>query len=201
MRILAVFFFLVCFIYSDAQDNLHSHLENGRYYGIFPVGENYVCYIDSLVVTGSLNKDSLFDKAKTYFNQKDDAKYYFESEDKDAGELVYQGELNKGIFSQSTGIHFTMTLHFTDSICTFRLSEVVMASPAQYDPKGYYSPSNIPINGVKTNINENATQLENLTIGKGEFSRKYCEKINDRFIAIMTGLKTSFIKSDESESQ
>jgi hypothetical protein len=201
MRILTIFFFLINFIYANAQDNLHSHLENGKYFGIFPVSDNYVCYNDSLVVTGSLNKDSLFDKAKSYFDQKEDAKYYFESEDKDAGELVYQGELNKNIFSQSTGIHFTMVLHFADSVCALKLSEVVMASPTQWDPKAYYSTSNTPINGLKTNINENATQLENLNIGKGEFSRKYCEKINNRFITIMTGLRTSLERNHENESQ
>jgi hypothetical protein len=201
MRIITVFSFLVTFIYADAQDNLHSHLENGKYYGIFPVGDNYVCYCDSLVVTGSLNKDSLFDKAKSYFDLKEDAKYYFESEDKDAGELVYQGELSKSLFSQSTGIHFTMFLHFAESICTIKLSEVVMASPTQWNPNGYYNPSNTPMNGIKTNIIENATQLENLKIGKGEFSRKYCEKINNRFIAIMTGLRATFYGNQEIKSE
>ena len=190
IKIITSFALLASFICADAQDNLQSHIENGKFYGIFPVTENYVGYTDTLALSSSLNKDSFYDKAKAFFNQKEDAKYYFESEDRDAGELVYQGKLSKNIFSQNLDIHFTVSLHFTDSICIIKLFEIVMATPkAQYDPYPANGPGNM-VGGIKINKVQNATLLENISIGKGEFSRKYCEEINNRFINIINGLSS-----------
>jgi hypothetical protein len=203
MRTLTLLSFLISIVYADAQDNLHSNIENGKFYGIFPVAENYIAYIDTLVLTGPVNKDSLYDKAKAFFDQKEDAKYYLESEDRDAGELVYQGELNKSIMSDKSDVHFSVVLHFSDTICSIRLSDIVMASS-----KAQYSPAMSNMNGgmtttgsVKTGVKETAMQIENITIDKSEFSRKYCEKINSRFLTIMSGLKTTFEINSTSVSQ
>jgi hypothetical protein len=190
IKILALFVLLTGSICANAQDNLHEHIENGKFYGIFPVTENFVGYTDSLALIGPLNKDSLYDKARAFFDQKEDAKYYFESEDREAGELIYQGKLSKNIFSQNLDIHFTVILNFIDSICIIKLFEIVMATPkAQYDPNPGYGPGNM-VGGIKLNKVQNATQLENISIGKGEFSRKYCEEINKRFINIINGLSS-----------
>jgi hypothetical protein len=194
IRIIASFAFLTSFIYADAQDNLHEHIENGKFYGIFPIDDNYISYSDSLVITGYVNKDSLYDKAKAFFDQKEDAKYYFESEDKDAGELVYQGVLNKGIFSDKSDVHFNLVLHFSDSICTIRIFEIVLASTkAQYSPAMNNLGGQTVMGSVKTGVNETANQIENITIDKGEFSKRYCEKINNQFLSIMNGLRTAFL--------
>jgi hypothetical protein len=193
--IVVLLFLIFSFAHLSAQDNLHSHLENGKFYGIFPVAENYVCYTDSLVFTGSINKDSLFDRAKAFFDQKEDAKYYFESEDKEAGELIYQGKLNKSIYSQNSDIHFTIDFHFVDSGCIVKLFEVVMATPHdQYDPVFKNGPGHT-VTGRKINYDLKAAELENITIGKGEFSRKYCEELDNRFISIMNRVKSIFEKN------
>src|ERR1700730_3894387 len=120
MRILTLLSFLISASYVHAQDSLESHIENGKLFGIFPIVENHVVYADSIVLSGSVTKDSLYDKAKAFFDKKEDAKYYFESEDKDAGELIYQGELNKtaiSVISKKSDVHFSVALHFTDSSC------------------------------------------------------------------------------------
>jgi hypothetical protein len=193
IKILASFVLLTGFISADAQDNLHEHIENGKFYGIFPVAENYIGYTDTISLTGPLDKDSLYDKAKSFFDQKEDAKYYFESEDKEAGELVYQGQLNKGILSDKSDVHFNLVLHFSDSICTIRLFEIVMASTkAQYSPTMNNMGGQTVLGNVKTGVNETAIQIENITIDKGKFSKRYCEKINNQFLSIMKGLRTAF---------
>jgi len=196
IKIIASFALLTNIIFADAQDNLHEHIENGKFYGIFPVTENFVGYTDSLALIGSLNKDSLYDKAKVFFEQKEDANYYFESEDRETGELVYQGELNKGILSDNPDVHFSVALHFLDSICTIRLFEIVIVSKKeQYSSTVNFMNRGVPMNPgtVKTGVQETPTQLENITIGKGEFSKRYCEKINNRFISIVNGLRTAFL--------
>jgi predicted nucleotide-binding protein (sugar kinase/HSP70/actin superfamily) len=44
---------------------------------------------------------------------------------------------------------------------------------------------------VKIDTSDSAIPLENIDIGKGEFSSRYCEKINGRFTLIMENLKTA----------
>jgi hypothetical protein len=183
---LAVLLVLTC--YARAQDGLQAHLEDGKYLGIFPVVGNDVVYTDSVMSNGSAGKDMLMDKAKAFFDKKEDAKYYFESEDHEAGEIIYQGELNKSIMSRKSDVHFTMSMRISDSVCRFRLYEIVMAYA-----EGDYSPAIDRYNGkigtASKRTSDSAVQLEQITIDKGEFSRSYCEKLNKRFMMIMQGLE------------
>lgn len=194
MKILILLTSLIGFHYANAQDSLQSHIENGRFYSIFPVVGDYVAYSDSIPLAGSLNKDSFYYKAISFFDKNEDAKYYFESEDMDAGELIYQGELHKSVISRKSDVHFTVVLHFTGDSCRFKLFEVVVASSKAQD---------IPIMvegvGGQTHVShvrgetiDRATQLENITIDKDEFSRRYCEKINKQFMHIMDGISEAF---------
>jgi hypothetical protein len=181
--------FLISSYYANAQDTLQSHIENGKFYGIFPVVEKYVVYADTVVFAGAVNKEGIYDKAKAFFDKKEDANYYFESEDKDAGELIYQGELRNGMMSQKSDVHFNLVLHFSDSICRFQLYEVVLASSqAKYTQMAGGAPGQMHTGSVETGTVDRAIQLENINVDKGEFSRRYCEKMNKRFAAIMEGL-------------
>lgn len=182
MRTFILLTFLICSCYVNAQGTLQSHIEDGKFYGIFPVIENNVVYTDSIVLTGSVSRESLFDQAKAFFDKREDAKYYFESEDKTAGELVYQGELNRSMMSQKSDVHFNIMLRFSYSSCWIKLSEVVIASPRNGMQAGV----------VKTEVIESATALEHITMGKGEYSVRYCEKINKRFKGIMDELSKLF---------
>jgi len=46
--------------------------------------------------------------------------------------------------------------------------------------------------GVRGKTKDRATQLENITIDKDEFSRRYCEKINKLLMHIMVGVSAAF---------
>ena len=120
-----------------------------------------------------------------------------------AGELIYQGELSKSIMSDKSDVHFTVALHFSDTICSIRLSDIVMASSkAQYSPTmSSFNGQMIATGSVKTGVKETAVQIENITIDKSEFSRKYCDKINGRFLTIMSGLRATFEVNSASVSQ
>jgi hypothetical protein len=193
MRTLILLTFLNCSCYVNAQENLQIHIEDGKFYGIFPVVVNNVVYSDSIVLTGSVGRESLYDQAKAFFDKREDAKYYFESEDSVAGELVYQGELNKSIMSQNSDVHFNIMLRFSDSSCWIKLYEVVIASPRpHYSPSIGYGSNGAQAGVVKADAIDSATPLENITVGKGEYSVRYCEKINKRFKGIMDGLNNAF---------
>ena len=68
MKILILLASLIGFGYASAQDSLQSHIENGKFYGIFPVVGDYVIYSDSIALTGSVSKDSLYYKAISFFD-------------------------------------------------------------------------------------------------------------------------------------
>jgi hypothetical protein len=195
MRILVLIGILISSWHANAQESFQSKIDSGKFYGIFPVLENHVVYSDTIVLTASPDKEGLFDKAKAYFDKKEDAKYYFESEDNDAGELVYQGELNNGLMSQKLVTHFSMVIQIKDSICLTRLFEIVISSPkAQWVPvAGAGTGNHATVGVVKTDPVESAVQLENITIDKGEFSRKHCEKLDKRFSHIIEGLKAALL--------
>ena len=189
MRIFISLTFLISCFFGNAQDSLQSPAGNGKLYGIFPLVETNVVYTDTVVLTGSVKKESLYDLAKGYFDKKEEAKYYFESEDKDAGELIYQGELKRGVMSKKSDIHFTITLQISDSVCRIKLFEVVLSSPeANYLTGLGYTTSSAGNGKTRTEIKETATPLENITVGKGEYSVGYCEKIDDRLKNIVDGL-------------
>ena len=189
MKRLVLIAFLIPSLYAHAQYGLQSHIENGKFYGIFPVSDNHVLYADTVVFAGAVNKDALYDKATAFFDKKEDANYYFESEDKDAGELVYQGELRGGIMSQKSDVHFNLALHFSDSICRFQLYEVVIASSRdQYTQTTSNVGGQMHTGSVKTGTEDKAINLENINVDKGEFLSRYCEKLNKHFSAIILGL-------------
>jgi hypothetical protein len=195
MRILVLIGFLISSWQANGQENFQSKIDSGKLYGIFPVLENRVVYSDTIVIAGSPGKENIFDRAKTYFDKKEDAKYYFESEDLDAGELVYQGELSNGLMSQKSVAHFSMVIQIKDSSCLIKLFEVVISSPkAQWVlAEGMGAGGRSETRLVKTDPIETAIQLENITIDKGEFSRKHCEKLDKRFIRIVEGLRTALL--------
>ena len=121
--ILATILINTCLI--NVQDTLQSHIENGKFYGIFPVDGEYVVYTDTVVVIGQVGKEGIKEKTTAFFSRNEDAKYYFESESQDAGDLVYQRVLSKGVMSQKSDVHFSIGIHFTDSVYQFKISEVV----------------------------------------------------------------------------
>jgi hypothetical protein len=195
MRIFVLIIFIIISWNASAQESFDSKIDSGKFYGIFPVVENRVVYSDAIVLTASADKEGLFDKAKTYFDKKEDAKYYFESEDKDAGELVYQGELSNGLMSQKLVTHFSLVIQIKDSVCLAKLFEIVISSPkAQWVPVvGAGTGNHATVGVMKTDPVESAVQLENITIDKGEFSRKHCEKMDKRFSHLMEGLKAALL--------
>jgi hypothetical protein len=195
MRILFLFSFLVSSWHANSQETFQAKIDSGKFYGIFPVLENRVVYSDTIDLAASPNKEGLFDRAKTYFDKKEDAKYYFESEDMDAGELVYQGELSNGLMSQKLVTHFSMVIQIKDSVCLTKLFEIVISSPkAQWIPvAGVGTGNHATVGVVKTDPVESAVQLENITIDKGDFSRKHCEKLDKRFVRIMEGLRAALL--------
>ena len=187
---------------ANAHDTLPSHIENGKFYGIFPVDGDNVVYADTIAIIGQVNKESVHEKAKAFFGRNKAAKYFFESENQDTGDQVYQGVLNKGVMSKilndgampkKSDVHFSIAIQFTDSLCQFKIYEVVLdLSRDQYAPviSNYGGQTHI-VGSVKTGTIEGAISLENIDIDKGEFSKRYCEKINDRFTSIMGDLKTA----------
>lgn len=194
MRILILLSFLISSLYVHAQDSLQSHIENGKFYGIFPVTDVYVVYADSIVFNGFAGKDSIYDKARAFFDKKEDAKYYFESENKEIGEFTYQGELSKSLISKKSDVHFTLSFHCTDTSCVFKLGEIVIASEEIiYAPGRMASPGHPAGPDIKTGTIDHAVQLENITLGKGEFSRRYCEKMDRQFLTIMDGLRKALL--------
>ena len=205
MKILILLAALIGFHCANAQDSLQSHIEDGKFYGIFPVSGDHVAYSESIAIPGSPGKDSLYYKAISFFDKNEDAKYYFESEDMGAGELIYQGKLRKSVISEKSDVHFTVVLHFTGDSCQFKLFEVVVASKAKYKQGTTYYGEQRPVGtgvptyvaadvwtsaGVKTK--DRTTLLENITIDKDEFSRQYCEKINKRLLHIMDAISGAF---------
>ena len=195
IRILVLFGFLISACHANGQETFLSRIDSGKFYGIFPVVENHIVYSDTVILNGSADEESLFDRARVFFDRKEDAKYYFESEDKGSGELVYQGELDKSLMSQKPAVHFSLILQFKDSACLFKLFEVVITSPrAQYMPSlGYGTGGHVTAGVVKTDPVETAISLENITIDKGEFSRRYCQKLDKRFATIMEGLRAALL--------
>jgi hypothetical protein len=195
MRILVLIIFIISSCHANGQESFQAKIDSGKFYGIFPVVENRVVYSDTIVLAAAPDKENMFDRAKTYFDKKEDAKYYFESEDKDAGELVYQGELSNGLMSQKLVTHFSMVIQIKDSICLTKLFEIVISSPkAQWVPvAGVGTGNHATIGVVKTDPVESAVLLENITIDKGDFSRKHCEKLDKRFVHILEGLKTALM--------
>jgi hypothetical protein len=187
--------FIIFSCQANGQESFQSKIDSGKFYGIFPVVESRVVYSDTIALTAPADKEGLFDRAKTYFDKKEDAKYYFESEDLDGGELVYQGELNNGLMSQKLVTHFSMVIQIKDSICLTKLFEIVIASPkAQWVPvAGAGTGNHYTVGVTKTDPVESAVQLENITIDKGEFSRKHCEKMDKRFSHLMEGLRTALL--------
>jgi len=177
MKPAAISLFVLSACFANAQENVKSHIENGKFFGIFPLDENLVVYTDTIVYAGSVNKDSLYYKAKTFFEKNDNARYYFESEDKDVGKIIYQG--------QKSDIHFTIVLQLTDSNCSIKLFEIVVAST-----KSQYS-STMSGGKVKTGEVDKAVALENIDIDRGDFSRKAFEKMDDRFRSIMEDLSST----------
>ena len=177
----------------NVQDTLQSHIENGKFYGIFPVDGDYVVYTDTVAVIGQISKEGINNKATAFFSRNEDSKYYFESESQDTSDLVYQGVLSKGVMSQKSDVHFSIGVHFTDSICQFRISEVVFdLSRDQTAPViGGTGDKTHIIGSVKTGTIDGAISLENIDINKGEFSKRYCQKINDKFTKIMQDLKNA----------
>ena len=175
----------------NVQDTLQSHIENGKFYGIFPIDGDYVVYSDTIAIIGQLTKEGISDKAKRFFGRNEGAKYFFESENQDTSDLVYQGVLSKGVMSQKSDVHFTIGIHCTESLCQFKIFEVVMdlsrdlEAPVVSNSGGH---THI-IGSVKTGTIDGAISLENIDINIGEFSKKYCEKMNDRFARIMADLK------------
>jgi len=193
MKILILLASLIGFGYASAQDSLQSHIENGKFYGIFPVVGDYVTYSESIALTGSVNKGSFYYKAISFFDKNEDAKYYFESEDMDAGELIYQGELHKSVISRKSDVRFSVVLHFTGDSCRFKLFEVVVASSKAQDiPVMEGVGGQTHVVHVRGETIDRATQLENVTIDKDEFSRRYCEKINRQLMHIMDGISAAF---------
>jgi hypothetical protein len=189
MRPFLLLYFLISLNSAQAQTGFQSHVTDGQFYGIFPADDHSVIYADTLVFAGIINRDNLSAKAKEFFDKKEDATYYFESENKDSGELIYQGEFHTGgLASEKTNIHFSLVLNMKDSVCAYKLTEIVLAST-----EVYYSPSAMPGSTamVKSKGEDRATQLENIDMDKTSYSRKYFEKLNKRFTAIMDGLNAA----------
>src|SRR6267154_1175803 len=109
-------FLFICILmslhFAQAQTGFQSHVADGQFYGIFPADDHSVVYADTVLFESIINRDKLTVKAKAFFDKKEDAKYYFESEDKDSGELIYQGEFQTGgLASEKTSIHFSLVLN------------------------------------------------------------------------------------------
>jgi hypothetical protein len=195
MRILILILFLAGSHCIQAQDSLQSYSGNGKFYGIFPLSEGKVVYSDTILFIQGPVRDSIYYKATAFFKQQEDAKYYFQSEDKELGEMTYQGKLKKSILSQKSDVHFTLYLHYTDSGCLFVLNEIVIASSKDEYSQAMPGPGiggQLSAGGrVKLSTIERATDLENIAIDEDEFSKRYCEKMNQRLVAVMANLKSA----------
>jgi len=183
----------ICFIFSKGQDSkIQSQIESGKFYGIFPKEGNYIVYSDTVLIAGPVNKEDLLTRTKDFFARNDGAKYFFESESSETGDIVYQGVLNRSLMSQKSVVHFSMSGHIADSGYIIRIYEIVMAKPeSQYVPITSQTGGQLHTGYIKTDNEDKTVSLENVDIDKGEFSRKYCEKLDKKFTMILDELKAA----------
>ena len=191
--------FLLCFLIPasivNGQDSLHLSGETGKLYGIFPLMGTKVVYVDSAFFKTIPGRDSFYYKASTFFTAQEDAKYYFQSEDKESGNMIYQGKLKKSFFSSKSDVHFRIDLQYTDSGYLFKLYELVIASSKPVNTTGLIMGfDGHPIAG-HSSLNNNvdkAINLENIPYNKDEFSIRYCEKLDQRLSELMQHFKSAF---------
>lgn len=177
---------------SDA-DSLSSFSGNGKFYQIFPLVHAKVIYADSVLVLGKTTRADFLSKARVFFSNHDDAKYDFESEDQSSGVVTYEGKLKKNVYSVKSDVYFSINLDCTDSGCQFNLYEIIFATSKPVNSTGVITgmDGQAMFGGSKTNTMDKATFLENIPFDQGEFSRKYCEKLDGRLTEVMQHLKAA----------
>jgi hypothetical protein len=164
----------------QGQDSTEIVVYHEKLFGIFPTVDNKVAYNDNISPEKKLARDSFYLKSKAFFADNSVAKYDLASDDSEKGELLYEATLRRSMFSSKSDVHFSVKVNYSDAGCSFDLFEVIFAySRSQYS------------GNVRTGTIENAVNLENITFDKGEFTKKYCEKLNTQFLTIMANLKAA----------
>ena len=182
------------------EDSVLSVSGNGKFYQIFPLVHAKVVYTDSVLASGKTSRDSFLYKAKVFFSNHEDAKYDFQSEDQGNGVVTYEGKLKKGYFSEKSDVYFSIDLDCSDSGCQFNLYEIIFASskPVNNGSAGSWNGNatgswggHVLFEGSNTNTIDKAMYLENIPFDQGEYSRKYCEKLDAKLTEIMQHLKAA----------
>ncbi len=189
MRILLILSFFSSVLFCNAQESFQSNIEYGRFYGIFPVAGNQVLYAGSISCNGSASRDSIYEKAKIYFGKNKEAKFQFVSANKDSGEVLYQGLLNSGAFSSKSDLRFNISIYFKEKVCLLNLYQI-MISPTEAK-SGFSFNGGAGSASLNSGSADSAGPIENIVPDKGEFSRRYCQKIDQRFLTIIAGLKSA----------
>jgi len=201
--LVTIFLFMLCHPALNAQsgsspenadrDSLQSFSGNGKFYQIFPLVHGKVVYTDSVLASGKSNRESFLDKAKIFFSNHEDAKYDFQPENPGNGIVTYEGKLKKSSFSVKSDVYFNIDLDCSNSSCQFNLYEIVFASSRPANSTGAITgmDGQAIVGGSKTNTMDKAVYLENIPFDQGEFSKKYCEKLDGRLMEIMRQLKAA----------
>jgi hypothetical protein len=194
MKIFVLLCVLIPAFNANGQDSLQLSRDKGKLYGIFPLVDAKVAYVDSIVFKDKPARDSFNYKVLAFFTAEQDAKYYFQSEDKESGEIIYQGKLKKSFFSAKSDVHFTMDLHYSESGCFIKLAEVVIASSKPRNTKGMIIGFDGQLiaghSGINNNIDK-AIDLENIPFDEDEFSARYCEKLDQRLSELVQDIKSA----------